>query len=93
MAEEQLPHENAGREAPGQLAAPTPLSLGMRRVRATFNPSGNGNVDALKTVSAHLIDLCENLKQSGHDSRLCSLAQTAFEEGAMWATKAATDKT
>lgn len=70
---------------------PGVLSLGMRRVRAAFNPSENGAVDAIKRQAAALIDYCEKLKATGHDPRLCSLAQTAIEEGAMWAVKAATD--
>jgi hypothetical protein len=87
--------ENAGREAvpmPSLEKSSEKPSLGMRRVRASFNPSGDPNVDALKTVTAHLIDLVEHLKEQGHDPRCCAVAQTAYEEAAMWAVKAATDK-
>lgn len=63
-------------------------SLGAERVRETFNPSGNEMVDKLKRYTADLIDLCEDLKQL--DPRLAALAQTAYEEAAMWAVKAAT---
>lgn len=35
-----------------------------------------------------MIDLCEQLKAK--DGRLAALAQTSYEEAAMWAVKAAT---
>jgi len=63
-------------------------SVGEKRVRVEFNPSANGMVDQIKQKSAELINLCEELKAK--DPRLASLAQTAFEEAAMWAVKAAT---
>jgi len=63
-------------------------SIGALRVRETFNPSGNEMVDKLKRYTADLIDLCEDLKHL--DPRLAALAQTAYEEAAMWAVKAAT---
>lgn len=64
------------------------MSLGEDRVRVTFNPSAQGEVDQLKQKTAELIDLCEDLKSK--DGRLASLAQTAYEEAVMWAVKAAT---
>jgi hypothetical protein len=64
------------------------MSIGEDRVRLSFNPSANAEVETIKRKVAELIDLCETLKQK--DGRLASLAQTAFEEGAMWAVKAAT---
>jgi hypothetical protein len=64
------------------------MSIGEDRVRTKFNPSANGVVDQLKQKSAELIDLCETLKAK--DPRLAALAQTTYEEAAMWATKAAT---
>lgn len=64
------------------------MSIGMDRVRVGFNPSAENIVDQLKVKAAELIDMCEELK--GLDPRLAALAQTAFEEGAMWAVKAAT---
>jgi hypothetical protein len=64
------------------------LTLGEQRVRTTFNPSNNSRVDIIKQKAAELINLCEELKPL--DPRLASLAQTAFEDGAMWAVKAAT---
>ena len=65
-----------------------PLSVGEFRVRTKFNPSADGVVDQIKQKSAELIDLCESLKPK--DGRLASLAQTSYEEAAMWAVKAAT---
>jgi hypothetical protein len=64
------------------------MTEGERRVRVSFNPSANSDVDRLKQKAAELIDLCERLK--GRNGRCAALAQTAFEEGAMWAVKAAT---
>jgi hypothetical protein len=64
------------------------MGIGAERVRADFNPSENNAVDQIKAKTAELIDLCEALK--GGDDRLVALAQTAYEEAAMWAVKAAT---
>lgn len=73
-------------------------SLGEQRVRANFNPSANSRVDQIKQKTAELInlvDLCrydENYTTSKGPEviRLTALAQTAYEEAAMWAVKAAT---
>jgi hypothetical protein len=64
------------------------MSIGADRVRLNFNPSSDTAVDQIKSQTAALIDLCEELK--GKDVRLAALAQTAYEEAAMWAVKAAT---
>jgi len=66
------------------------MSIGSDRVRESFNPSGDNMIDKLKRYTADLIDLCEDLKHL--DPRLAALAQTAYEEAAMWAVKAATTK-
>ena len=72
------------------------LTLGEKRVRVEFNPSNGGNVNFFKETTAELINVCEDLKpQDGscisiEKVRLISLAQTAYEEAAMWAVKAAT---
>lgn len=66
-------------------------TLGQKRVRASFNPNDNPLVRSIKNQTAGLIDLCEQLKDQ--DPRLAApLAQTAYEEAAMWAVKAATSK-
>lgn len=66
------------------------LTIGEQRVRTSFNPSFDSAVDQIKQKSAELINICEQLKQSGKDARTASIAQTAYEEAAMWAVKAAT---
>jgi hypothetical protein len=72
------------------------MSLGEDRVRTKFNPSANGLVDQIKQKSAELIDLCDQMKPVRDSDaglaklRLISLAQTSYEEAAMWAVKAAT---
>ncbi len=74
------------------------MTLGKERVRAGFNPSGDQRVESIKSLTAQLIDICEDIKRNdttppnifAETVRLCSLAQTAYEEAAMWATKAAT---
>jgi len=64
------------------------MTIGEERVRLSFNPSSNPDVDKIKRLSADLIDACELLKPK--EPRLAALAQTAYEEAAMWAVKAAT---
>ncbi len=74
------------------------MSLGEDRVRVKFNPSDNSLVSQIKQQSAAVIDLCEQGKQVGlypeyrsiEAQRLWALAQTRYEEAAMWAVKAAT---
>jgi hypothetical protein len=74
------------------------MSLGEDRVRIKFNPSDNSLVSQIKQKAAELIDLCEAQAQAarmgsgdrGEVLRLWRLAQTDFEDGAMWAVKAAT---
>lgn len=77
------------------------MTKGEYRVGITFNPSGNDLVGKIKRQAADLIDLIEALPQpeandmgslsySGEVGRLKSLAQTAVEDAAMWAVKAAT---
>ncbi len=63
-------------------------TIGEQRVRTEFNATNNSIVDLIKQKSAELINLCEELKAK--DGRLASLAQTSYEEAAMWAVKAAT---
>lgn len=63
-------------------------TLGQKRVRTSFNPSTENMVDVIKQKSAELIDLCEEIKYK--DPRLAALAQTHYEDAAMWAVKCAT---
>ena len=66
------------------------LSIGEQRVRTEFNPSQDDTVSQIKQKTAELINLCEKLKE--RDPRLAATAQTAYEEAAVWAVKAATAK-
>ena len=63
-------------------------TVGEQRVRTSYNPSQTDTGAVTKQKRAELINLCEELKVK--DGRLASLAQTAYEEAAMWAVKAAT---
>ena len=71
-------------------------TLGEARVRTDFNVSGSDVVAEIKQKSAELINVCEKIKptdgsiMNGEKARLISLAQTSYEEAAMWAVKAAT---
>jgi hypothetical protein len=64
------------------------MSTGAARVRESFNPSMDNNVDKIKRWSADCIDFC--VEHAHHDPRLAALAQTAYEEAAMWAVKLVT---
>lgn len=64
------------------------LTVGEVRVRTTFNPSQDSLIDQIKQKTAELINICEELKLK--DGRLASIAQTEYENAAMWAVKAAT---
>ncbi len=64
------------------------LTIGELRVRTKFNPSADSTVDQIKQKTAELINLCEGLKAK--DGRAASVAQTQYEDAAMWAVKAAT---
>jgi hypothetical protein len=75
------------------------MTIGEDRVRIKFNPSADDLVSEIKRRSAELIDLCEAhkgaagaqvFKNSSETNRLWALAQTHYEDAAMWAVKAAT---
>ena len=70
------------------------MSLGANRVRESFNPGGDELVNKIKRFTADLIDLCQEGKEANDDDpeeiRLWALAQTCYEDAAMWAVKAAT---
>jgi hypothetical protein len=68
--------------------ASTPQTVGERRVRVSFNPDSVDDVSRIKTKTAELIDLVESIKAK--DPRLAALAQTHYEDAAMWAVKLAT---
>jgi hypothetical protein len=67
------------------------MTKGEQRVRTTFNPNNDSVVDQVKQKTAELINLVDLInKQDSEVHRLKALAQTAYEEAAMWAVKAAT---
>jgi len=72
------------------------MTRGEWLVGIDFNPSGDGQVDAIKRRAADLLDCINDIP--GQDggfpevSRLKALACTCIEEGAMWAVKAATKR-
>ncbi len=76
----------------------SPPTLGESRVRMSFNPSANQLVEEIKRKTADLIDLCGhqlsisqlNGVARNEQHRLYCLAQTHYEDAAMWAVKAAT---
>lgn len=65
---------------------------GEYRVGVDFTPSADSVVDQIKRAAADLIDLIEGIDATDHGekARLKATAQTAIEDGAMWAVKAAT---
>ena len=75
------------------------MTKGEYRVGITFNPSNDDKVGQIKRAAAELVDLIETVATDGAGARsvevarLKALAQTAVEEGAMWAVKAATKPT
>ena len=73
------------------------MTKGKYRVGINFNPSGDDLVGQIKKQAAKLIDLIETIPgsqergmQGAEIGRAKSIAQTAIEDGAMWAVKAAT---
>jgi hypothetical protein len=77
------------------------MTKGEYRIGISFNPSQDPTVAEIKDRAARLIDLIDSIPVSAgavteHDARASeiarckALAQTAIEEGAMWAVKAAT---
>ena len=60
---------------------------GEYRVGIDFNPGGHEQVDHIKKLAAGLIDY---VAEHGNDPRCTALAQTAFEDAAMWGVKSIT---
>lgn len=74
-----------------------PMTSGEYKVGIDFNPGGSGMVNALKRASADFIDLVDRISVPAPTGavevgRLKALANTAIEQAAMWAVKAATKK-
>ena len=67
------------------------MTEGEYRVVTNRNPSADDMVGKIKRAAADLIDLIETIPADTEGRpRLKALAQTAVEEAAMWAVKAAT---
>ena len=70
------------------------MTKGEYRVGTTFNPSGDDLVNGVKQITAGLIDEMEkivlNRGINSEAARCAALAQTAYEQAAMWAVKAIT---
>jgi len=69
------------------------MSMGKKRVRIDFNMGGRHDVALVKEHAANMIDTLEDLKKgNGEQARCAAIAQTKFEEAAMWAVKAFTSE-
>jgi hypothetical protein len=86
-----------GTPAGGVIDERNAMTIGEYRVGIPFNPLSNPIVDDIKRRAADLIDLCESMRKETGDpetdaerNRLISIAQTHFEDAAMWAVKAVT---
>ncbi len=69
------------------------MTIGGDRVRIDFNLHQNADVHFIKKNTAELIDFMEGTKTliDTPESRRCAaMAQTAYEQAAMWAVKAVT---
>jgi hypothetical protein len=67
------------------------MTKGEYRVGINFNPDGHSQVNGVKQITAGLIDELEPLVEArGEAGRCAAIAQTKYEEAAMWAVKAIT---
>ena len=70
------------------------MTKGEYRVGISFNPGGNPQVDGIKQITASLInELDEFMEMHTENPEVCrcaAIAQTKYEEAAMWAVKAVT---
>ena len=67
------------------------MTKGEYRVGIGFNPGGHSQVDGIKHITAGLIDEMQPLVDLGGEAGRCAaVAQTKYEEAAMWAVKAVT---
>lgn len=67
------------------------MTKGEYRVGTSFNPGGSSQVDGVKQITAGLIDEMQPIVDLGGEAGRCAaLAQTAYEQAAMWAVKAIT---
>lgn len=69
------------------------LTFGEKAVGVTFNPGGNEDVNRIKAVCAHAIDILNEFREketNGEKKRMYSVAITEIQTGQMWGVKAAT---
>lgn len=67
------------------------MTKGEHRVGISFNPGGHSQVDGVKQITAGLIDEMQPIVDLGGEAGRCAaLAQTQYEQAAMWAVKAIT---
>ena len=70
------------------------MTKGEFRLGIAFNPSGSTQVDGVKQITAGLIDEMQPIVDKGGEAGRCAaLAQTQYEQAAMWAVKAITKPT
>jgi hypothetical protein len=64
-------------------------TLGEKRVNVDFNVTNDDTVHQIKVKTAELLDLCETMRdgKGPEAQRAISIAQTGFEDAAMWAVK------
>jgi hypothetical protein len=69
------------------------MTIGEERVRVDFNTDNLSDVNDYKAGVAVIIDELQPLVDIGGDAGRCAkIAQLKFEEAAMWAVKAVTEK-
>ena len=72
------------------------LTFGEKAVGLTFNPGGHSEVNAIKSASANLIDVLNELREkakaenNGEKIAQFTLAIRDVQSGQMWGVKAAT---
>ena len=79
----------------GGASTPRELTFGEKAVGLTFNPSGDENVNAIKSLYGQVIDHLNNMRaaETNHEkNRMLSIAITETQTAQMWAVKAITWK-
>lgn len=70
------------------------LTFGEKAVGLSFNPSGDKDVEYVKTICAEFIDFCDHMRIStltdSEQKRMLSIAITECQTAQMWAVKAIT---
>jgi hypothetical protein len=69
------------------------LTFGEKACGVSFNPGGHGNVAAIKTAFAAIVDALHEAREATDNvdvKRMYSIAITEAQTSQMWAVKAAT---